>query len=321
MSCEMNNDNTFLSSFYKYKYILTEGAIVERLKKEYNVKLDEEIMHAGLIYNDRQASVLRNIYMEYIETSEKYDLPIMIMTPTRRANKTKISNSSYNNKNIIKDNVDFLKDIREKYPSHKNKIFIGGLMGCKGDAYNYEEALSKEEGYRFHLWQAKEFESSKVDYLFAGIMPEIFEAIGMAKAMECTNIPYIISFMIRRNGALLDGTIINHAISAIDLATDRKPLGYMVNCVHPSILSEALWSDVNRTNLVKERFLGIQANASPLEPEELDNLETIKSDSPIDLALSIEELHNKHKIKVIGGCCGTDNRHVEEFARKIKKWM
>ncbi|WP_238882755.1 homocysteine S-methyltransferase family protein [Clostridium sp. YIM B02551] len=320
MNNEISNHNTFLSSFYKYKYILTEGAIVERLKKEYNIKLDEEIMHAGLIYNDKKATVLRNIYMEYIETSEKYDLPIMLMTPTRRANKERISNSSYYDKNIINDNVDFLKDIREKYPTHKNKIFIGGLMGCKGDAYNYEEALSEEEGYRFHLWQAKEFESSKVDYLFAGIMPEVSEATGMAKAMESTNIPYIISFMIRRNGALLDGTTINHAMSAIDLATDRNPLGYMVNCVHPNILREALLEDTNRTNLVKERFLGIQANASPLEPEELDNLTTIKSDSPIDLTLSIEKLNNKHKIKIIGGCCGTDNRHIEEFAKKIKTW-
>ena len=320
MSYEMSNANKFLSSFYKYKYILTEGAIVERLKKEYNIKLDEEILHAGLIYNERQVSVLRNIYMEYIETSEKYDLPIMLMTPTRRANKTRISNSPYYDKNVIKDNVDFLKEIREKYPSHKNKIFIGGLMGCKGDAYNYEEALSEEEGYRFHLWQAKEFESSRVDYLFAGIMPEIFEATGMAKAMGSTNIPYIISFMIRRNGSLLDGTTISHAISIIDLATERKPLGYMVNCVHPNILSEALLEDANRTSLVKERFLGIQANASSLELEELDNIAIIKSDSPMDLALSIEKLHNKHKIKIIGGCCGTDNRHIEEFAKKIKAW-
>jgi Methionine synthase I (cobalamin-dependent), methyltransferase domain len=126
--------------------------------------------------------------------------------------------------------------------------------------------------------------------------------------------------MIRKSGALLDGTTIDNAINAIDLVTDRKPLGYMVNCVHPNILSEALSQDANRTYLVKERFLGIQANASPLTPEELDNINIIKSDSPKALALGIEKLHNNFDVKVIGGCCGTDNSHIEEFARKIVSW-
>lgn len=66
------------------------------------------------------------------------------------------------------------------------------------------------------MWQAEQFEKAEVDYLFAGIMLTLPESIGMAKAMETTDLPYIISFMIRKDGCLLDGTTINDAIIKID---------------------------------------------------------------------------------------------------------
>lgn len=314
------NRNSFTVCFNSSPFILTEGAIVERLRKEFGIKMDENVVHGGLIYNCKEADILRGIYKEYIDVAVKYNLPIMIMTPTRRANRERISHSIYCEKNLISDNIKFLKDIRNGYQLHKGRIFIGGLMGCKGDAYKYEEALSIEEGHSFHLWQAEQFKGAGVDYLFAGIMPALPEAIGMAKAMEGTSLPYIISFMIRNNGRLLDGTTINDAIKAIDKATEINPLCYMVNCIHPTILNKALSSESNQTVLVKSRLVGIQANASPLSPEELDNCSMLKADEPKQLINSMEELRVHKQIKIFGGCCGTDNRHIEELAKRIVKW-
>jgi len=317
---DLNNESPFASCFNSAPFILTEGAIVERLKKEYGIKLDENIVHGGLIYNDKHADILKRIYKQYIDIAVKYHLPIMIMTPTRRANKERISRSIYCDKDIIGDNVGYLSEIRNSYKLHKDKIYIGGLMGCKGDAYKHEEALSTEESCEFHLWQAEQFKKAGVDYLFAGIMPALSEAIGMAKAMERTELPYIISFMIRNNGMLLDGTTINDAIKAIDEATYANPLCYMVNCIHPSILNKALSSSSNQTELVNMRFAGIQANASPLSPEELDNCCELKSDGPIQLVNAMEELRIYKQIKIFGGCCGTDNRHIEELAKRTISW-
>jgi S-methylmethionine-dependent homocysteine/selenocysteine methylase len=148
-------------------------------------------------------------------------------------------------------------------------------------------------------------------------MPALSEAIGMAKAMESTGLPYIISFMIRNNGTLIDGTIIHNAISSIDNSTSKKPLCYMTNCVHPIVLRKALSYSFNETQLVKERFRGIQANSSPLSPEELDNCWDLKSSDSVSLACDIMELYKYFTPKIFGGCCGTDNNHMEEIAKRL----
>jgi methionine synthase I (cobalamin-dependent) len=92
----------------------------------------------------------------------------------------------------------------------------------------------------------------------------------------------------------------------------------MTNCVHPLILDKALSTSFNRTQLVKERFHGIQANTSPLSPEELDNSTDLKSSDAQSLADDIMNLNKHIQLKIYGGCCGTDNNHMEEIAKRIR---
>ena len=295
--------------------ILMEGALGERLKREYNIIFDDRVAMAGLIYNDDSRKAMLNIFGEYVAVAEKYHLPFIATTPTRRANRERVIQSNFNEK-IIVDNVHFLQQIKNNTSIN---MFVGGLMGCKGDAYKATEVLSVEEAQEFHSWQANLYKDAGADFLFAGIMPALSEAIGMAKAMENTGLPYIISFMIRDNGKLIDGTTIHDAILNIDDATTRKPICYMTNCVHPIVLRKALSCPFNETKLVKERFHGIQANTSPLSPEELDNCCDLKSSDGVSLAGDIMELYKYFTPKIFGGCCGTDSAHMEEIAKRIKK--
>jgi S-methylmethionine-dependent homocysteine/selenocysteine methylase len=290
-----------------------EGAIGERLKREYNIMFDERVAMAGLIYDTDSRQAMLNIFNEYVSIAEKYHLPLITTTPTRRANRENIMHSDFDNR-IIKDNVRFLQQIKN---NSCTDMFVGGLMGCRGDAYGATEVLSVEEAQEFHSWQADLFKDAGVDFLYAGIMPALSEAVGMANAMENTGLPYIISFMIRHDGKLIDGTTIHDAISDIDDATIRKPICYMTNCVHPTVLRKALSCSFNNTELVKERFKGIQANASPLSPEELDNCSDLKSSDSISLADDMIELFNYFTPKIFGGCCGTNNTHIEEIAKRI----
>ena len=156
----------------------------------------------------------------------------MATTPTRRANRERVYASEYSD-SIIADNVDFLRNIMSDTPS---TMYIGGLMGCKGDAYTGEGALNTTEAFHFHSWQAQLFKDAQVDFLYAGIIPTLPEAIGMAMAMAETKILYIISFTIRRDGCLIDGSSIHDAINTIDNNVFEPPLCYMTNCVHPSIV-------------------------------------------------------------------------------------
>lgn len=305
----------FESCYISSPYILMEGALGERLKREYNIPFDEIVALAGHIYNANSKQALKALYDQYIEISQKYNLPIMITTPTRRANKERVSQSEFN-QSIIFDNVSFLRQIKE---DHSSNVYIGGLMGCNGDAYKATNVLSEDEAYEFHSWQSSLFAEAKVDFLYAGIMPALSEAIGVAIAMEKTGLPYIISFMIRNDGKLIDGTAIHSAISTIDNVTKRNPLCYMTNCVHPKIVVKALSQRCNQTTTVEKRFKGIQANASSLSPEELDNCCNLETSDANSLADDMFKLLNDYKFKIFGGCCGTDETHIHEIAKRISK--
>ncbi|MDF2943314.1 MAG: homocysteine S-methyltransferase [Herbinix sp.] len=298
----------------KNKAILIEGALGVRLRSEYSLYPESKVANASFIYQDKAKRAMQEIYRQYIGIADTYQLPIMLTTPTRRANKRNVAESEYS-ENIIQDNVAFLRGLQEEFSGN---IYVGGLMGCKGDAYKGTEVLSITEAHEFHSWQAQLFGKAKADFLFAGVMPVLSEAIGMAKAMEASGLPYIISFMIRENGCLIDGTSIHDAMTAIEEATNRKPLCYMTNCVHPIILGKALTHSFNQTDLVRTRFKGIQANASPLSPEELDQCCELKSSNPIDLAEEMIKLRLQYDFQIFGGCCGTDQTHMEELARRLK---
>lgn len=308
-----NKMSGFEEKFIYSNKILMEGALAERLKREYSISIDEEVALASIIYSEDTRNVLKKLFVEYIDIASRYELPIMITTPTRRANKDRVLNSKYN-KNIIEDNVLFLKEIRSCFNSD---IFIGGLMGCYGDAYKADDGLNIEIAFKFHSWQANLFKKSEVDFLFAGIMPTLDESIGMAKAMESTGLPYIISFMIRKDGKLIDGTTINDAIKIIDDSVDTIPMCYMTNCVHPDIVYEALSKSFNQTEIVKNRFRGIQANAACLSPEELDNSYDLITSNPNSLANSMMKLHKEFNFKIFGGCCGTNDKYIEEIAKRL----
>ncbi len=292
-----------------------EGAIGERLKREYNIDIDGIVAMASLVYSKEGKKALLELWRGYADIAEKYKMPFIATTPTRRANAERIKQSGFG-KEIIKDNVDFLRSVQKEF---KCRAYIGGLMGCKGDAYTGEGALNTDEAEEFHSFQAELFKNANVDFLYAGIVPCLKEALGMAKAMAKTEIPYLISFMLRRNGRLIDGTSISDAVNYIDKNVDTKPICFMTNCVHPDVLYEALSYDFNNNTVVKNRFKGIQANTSNLSPEELDGAKELYCSSAKDLAKSIVKLKSISSIKIWGGCCGTDFSHMEEIAKTLIK--
>lgn len=292
--------------------LLMEGALGECLKREYGIKLHDIVAMGSLIYDKQGRDALAALWKEYLEIAEAYQLPLLVTTPTRRANKERVKQAGFS-EDLIKDHVHFLK---ETITSSKVPVFVGGLMGRKGDAYTGSGALSLEEARSFHDWQARLFEEAGADFLYAGIMPTLMEACGMAQAMSDTGLPYLISFTIQKDGKLIDHTTIHDAITFIDEHVNVKPLCYMTNCVHPDIVYQAIKQPWNQTTTVKTRFLGIQANTSALDYDQLDASEDLKTSDPITLACAMERL-KEEGFRIFGGCCGTDQHHMEEIAKRI----
>lgn len=299
--------------------ILAEGAVIERIKREFKFELDQYIENAGMIYDNKGKKILDKIYNQYISVAYKFDLPIIILSPTWRANQERLELAGFKDKNVNADCVKFLIDIRNNYGEFANKILIGGPMACKGDAYNPEETLLSDEAHNFHKFQVKELSEAGVDFLLGSTLPASSEALGMAKAMADSNIDYILSFVIRPNGKLLDGSSLKETISVIDNSVSPKPFCYNLNCVHPIHCISAINNEPNNTELVRTRLIGLQANGSAKSPEELELLDKTISECPKIWGKKMIDLFLDSNIKILGGCCGTDHRHIMNIAKIFKK--
>jgi homocysteine S-methyltransferase len=310
----------FIETVNHSAIILTEGAVIERLHRDPSIELDPHILNAGLIHENKGRRALEKIYRNYIGVGLKYNLPILLAAPTWRANPDRIEASGCRgHEKINADCVRFLQSIRNTYDDYSKLMFIGGLMACRGDAYRPEEALTEPDAADFHKPQAAMLAESGVDYLMAATLPAVSEARGMAKTLSDLRIPYVISFVIRPDGTLLDGTPLHRAIDQIDSTTEHPPFFYLINCVHPSVFARGLGRETEISKSIRKRVLGLQANTSSRSPEELDGLEQLDGSDPDKFAEEMLDLHHQFGIKVIGGCCGTDHRHIHAIAARFGK--
>lgn len=293
--------------------ILMEGALGERLKGEYGLTPDPDIALAAVIDTPAGREALAALWGEYIAIAKAHGLPLLAATPTRRANRERIARAG-RDASVLRDNAAFLRAIQA---DSGIEMYAGGLMGCKGDAYTGQGALDADQARAFHAWQAQALATAGVDFLFAGIMPTLPEALGMARAMGDTGLPYIISFTLRGDGRLIDGTAVDAAIGTIDGGTARPPVCYMTNCVHPDIALRALQAPFNRTDRVRARFWGIQANASPLPYDQLEGVANPQNSPPEQLAQAMIRLRDAAGLRILGGCCGTDGNYMEAIARRM----
>lgn len=296
------------------KYILSQGSVFELLRRSPEVVFDNDIFHAGLIYDEHFSKVLEGVYRSYIETAVDSGFAMTIGTATWRANKERIRASAFSNHAVNEDNVQFLKDIRASYSNADIPIFIEGEIGPSGDAYKPQEALDEDAAYSFHAPQIQALASSGVDFLQASTFPALSEGLGVARSMAETGLPYVISFIVDKSSHLLDGTKLSHAIARIDDAVGTHPAKFGINCVHPKILHQAL--DENPG--IKGRIISFHGNTSHLSAAELDGSDELITEEPAAFAHAYKELLNDHDIKIIGGCCGSNPDHIRAIANVLK---
>ncbi len=310
------NPTDIQSFFADHPRILGEGAVIERLKRAGH-ELDEHVVNSGFVYDPKKRAAVEEIFRQYLDAGAEYDLPLVLSTPTWRASRARIEAAGFADRDVNADNFRLLDELRRRYGDYANKVAICGLLSCRGDAYKPAEALDAEEARRFHTWQAEKLAAAGVDFLLAATLPALSEAMGLAAALAATAKPYVVSFVVRPEGTLLDGTPLKEAYAAIDAAVDPKPFAYMANCTHASFLKSALNHPEHCSPFVRERLLGLFANTAALTPEELDNSTTLVEEEPEAFAEAVAALHTEFGLKVLGGCCGTDGRHIRRLAARI----
>jgi len=285
--------------------ILMEAAVIERLRRTDKVNLHSALVNAPLIYENHGKVALTSIYNSYIDIGQNCNTPVFLCTPTWRANRQRIMDSGINPAINI-DAVKYLNELRDSRNDFSDKIKLGGLIGCKNDCYMPEEGLSANESEEFHAWQVEQLVSGGVDFLLAETLPNVDEALGIARAMEKSEIPYFISFVISKDGKVLDGSSLTEAIKLVDNGTTHNPIGFMGNCAHPSFLN----ADQQPLEVLS-RLIGFNANASSLDHCDLDGAQDLKVDSVADWGNQMLHLNNQYGVKILGGCCGTGVEHLK----------
>lgn len=208
---------------------------------------------------------------------------------------------------LNKDAIALAFALRSRWEKRVSPIIVNGVVGPAGDGYAPDEYLTPNAARQKHAPQIDIFREMSVDMISAITMTHVGEAIGIADASIAAGLPVVISFTLETDGKLPAGESLGEAIAAVDEATGNAPLYYMINCAHPDHFRDAL--EVGAPWLY--RIGGIRANASRLSHAELERMTVLDEGDPDEfgrLHVSLEE--RLPNLRVIGGCCGTDERHI-----------
>ena len=254
---------------------------------------------------------LRTYYAGYAAIAAKYGVGIVLDTPTWRANADWGALLGYSAEALDDVNrraVALLQEVRDGMDGVD--VLISGCIGPRGDGYVVESAMTADEAEAYHAPQVATFADAGADLVSILTVNDPAEAIGFARAAKKAGIPAVVSFTLETDGRLPDGTGLGEAVEAVDEATGSSAAYYMINCAHPthfeSVLDGGSWL---------ERVRGLRANASRMSHAELDESEGLDDGDPAELAADYARLRGLFpSLNVVGGCCGTDERHVEEVA-------
>jgi homocysteine S-methyltransferase len=296
---------------------LGEGSLYERLRRDPAVTFDPHLAHGALIYDPAAREVLAAVHREYLDIGQRFGLPMEAATATWRASRRRCQAAGLDVASVNRDNARFLRRLIEGYGPGRREIRLAGQMGPDGDGYRPEEALDSAQAEAFHRPQAEALAEGGVDQVGAYTLPAFSEALGLARAMAATGVPYRVSFVVRPEGTLLDGTPLGEAIQRIDEGVDPAPASFLVNCVHPSVFHSALERTGETHPDAAARVEGLMANTSARTPEELDGLEALDTEEPGPFAAAVAGLRPAFGVTFLGGCCGTTTAHMEAIAERI----
>ena len=291
---------------------LTDGGIETTLIFHRGIDLPD---FAAFILFDQEGGVeeLRRYYEPYIALARERGLGFVLESPTWRASPRWGERLGYSAERLDTVNrraIELMKDLREQNDGGGTDFVVSGCIGPQGDGYNPEELLTADEAQAYHAPQIASFAAAGADMVSAITMTYPEEAIGIARAAAEAGVPSAISFTVETNGRLPNGESLREAIERTDAETGGAPAYYMVNCAHPTHFDDVLegsgWID---------RIAGVRANASTMSHAELDEAEELDAGDPEDLGRRYGQLRERlPSLSVVGGCCGTDDRHVAAIA-------
>jgi len=270
-----------------------------------------------LLDTEAGRAALAMYYQPYLDLGRRLGAPVVVDTPTWRANLDWGARLGYDTVRLAAVNrraVEFVSELATSGPGDPVEHVVDGVIGPRGDGYVVGETMSPSEAAAYHRLQARAFAEAGAAMTTAVTMTYVDEAIGVVRAAGSVGLPVVISFTVETDGVLPSGQPLGDAIAQVDDATDRAPAYYMINCAHPSHFAEQLTEGADWLARVK----AIRANASRCSHAELDEATELDRGDVADLAGWYQRLNTiLPDLRVVGGCCGTDHEHVAAIAESL----
>jgi S-methylmethionine-dependent homocysteine/selenocysteine methylase len=261
----------------------------------------------------RQEGLLRDYFTSHATLAGDRGLGIVMETPTWRANSDWGAELSVDAAALASANTRAVTLVRECGGASSGQVVVSGCVGPRGDGYVADTSMTPEQARDYHSPQIATLAEAGADRVSALTLSYVAEAVGVCMAASRIGIPAVISFTVETNGRLPDGTGLGAAVDAVDAATGGSAAFFMVNCAHPDHVAQAdvVWG---------ERLKGIRANASRMSHAQLDASAVLDDGDPLELAVLLTDLHVRNPgVDVLGGCCGTDLRHIRALAAQLRE--
>lgn len=304
---------TSLESLQHGTMFLTDSGIETDLL--FNHSVDLPLFAAFPLVDTEAGSGLLSAYFQaHFDVARAHGSGFVFEAPTWRASAHWGSQLGYGPNALAVVNraaIDLLREVRDGDGSPSIPTVVSGCIGPQDDGYQPSALMTMDEAAAYHAGQVETLAGADVDLVCALTMTYPDEAIGVVRAAAAADLPSVISFTVETDGRLPDGHRLVDAIRVVDDSTDAGPLYFGINCAHPTHFRRAVAELADQ----RSRIGLLRANASTRSHAELDEAEDLDAGDPQELASEYAELLPMLPgLRVLGGCCGTDLRHVRAIA-------
>jgi S-methylmethionine-dependent homocysteine/selenocysteine methylase len=297
--------------------VLGDCAVETRLRFESPFPIDEQLGLLSLLGDPSGSAAISAVLAGYAGTAIELGLPIVLDAPTWWARPDRLAARGLRGRaadRLVRDAVALAVRVRDRY----DNAYVSAALGPSTDGYR-PGSVDTKAATVFHHQQAERLATTDADVLLAGTFSTLADLQLAARALEATGKPYALGPTVNAEGRMPDGTPLHQAIDHIESRLARPPGWWSLCCVHPSVALRAMEALADADPDARRRVTQIKGNGSTLDARQRDAADHVLSDDVESWAIAAIGLQREHAVTVIGGCCGTDHRHLLAVATRITK--
>ncbi|MGZ4805744.1 MAG: homocysteine S-methyltransferase family protein [Ilumatobacteraceae bacterium] len=295
--------------------VLGDCATGTRLHLQSPLPTDDQLGLVPLVDDDLGATAIRAVGMGYAAMAAEFGLPIVIDAVTWWARSDRLARHGITGdaaKALLRRCVEVVLPVRD----HFDDVYVSAALGPSTDGYRPGD-VDVDDAIDYHGWHVEQLAATDADVLVAGTFSTANDLVAIAHVLAATDRPYVLGPIVDSTGCMPDGTPLHELIDSIESSVSRLPSHWALYCTHPDIARAAMEVVGTADAHAHRRVRQLKGNGTAASSEERDHADHVLCDEPEPWALAAMQLHDEHGFNIIGGCCGTDDRHLLSLAIRL----